>query len=207
MNGRQFIRWVKQQRYPGMGADVHAYFEKRTQDGKWEPLWGWRPDPDYWWERIAEQKTEAGAHIVIEPLEGESEYNSIVRYYKAIPMDEVMARYGTHPLLERDFLGPKTAGEKIDYSDKFGSRDYAFFAAVASVRGRGADPRGIPDDLSPAVRGEYERWEGDAHSHTWFLCSEMLADPTLNHFRQVDVFVRKYIDDPENTRVVMFFDN
>ena len=46
-------------------------------------------------------------------------------------------------------------------------RNYAFFAALAGVRGDGPDPAGLPEDVSELAQEESEAWDGDGHSHSW----------------------------------------
>jgi hypothetical protein len=68
-------------------------------------------------------------------------------------------------------------------------RNYALFAILAGVRnGRGvvdgadtgnryvpiADPRGLPEDLTPEVRAEANDWRGDAHGHSWHSLAHLL---------------------------------
>jgi hypothetical protein len=55
------------------------------------------------------------------------------------------------------------------------NRNYSFFAALAGVRGDGPEPLGIPDDISPLVREEYEGWGQDGHSASWSSAEEFLA--------------------------------
>jgi hypothetical protein len=43
-------------------------------------------------------------------------------------------------------------------------RDYAFFAALAGVRGIGPIPLGVPDDASSLTKMMLENWGSDAHS-------------------------------------------
>lgn len=47
------------------------------------------------------------------------------------------------------------------------NRNYRLFAALAGVRGEGPDPRGVPDDVSPLTKIQFEHWDGDGHSHSW----------------------------------------
>ena len=55
---------------------------------------------------------------------------------------------------------------------KLGQRDYTLFGALASVRGDGLEPRGLPDDLSEIVQEEADSWVHDAHSHSWMYADE-----------------------------------
>lgn len=53
-------------------------------------------------------------------------------------------------------------------------RNYDLFAEIAGVRGKGPEPRGIPDDASALARMEIEGWGGDGHSHTWLSLTEAI---------------------------------
>jgi hypothetical protein len=70
----------------------------------------------------------------------------------------------------------------------YDGRNYSLFAILANVRNgygfAGVDtgdgfvpmdmPRGLPKDVTPKVKAEAEAWEGDGHSHSWFLLKELL---------------------------------
>lgn len=56
------------------------------------------------------------------------------------------------------------------------SRNYELFARLASVRGDGRDPRGLPDDVSEMVEMFAQSWEGDGHSHSWLSASDFADD-------------------------------
>lgn len=85
---------------------------------------------------------------------------------------------------EQSEYGPSILYEKRFYN----SRNYDLFAILADVRnGRGfagidtgdgfnpiAPCRGLPDDVSPQVAAEHERWDGDGHSHSWFTVKELM---------------------------------
>lgn len=60
----------------------------------------------------------------------------------------------------------------------FDGRNYGIFGFLADVRNYShspviAEPRGMPDDVTPEVRGGGE-WT-DAHSHSWLTLAELLA--------------------------------
>ena len=73
-------------------------------------------------------------------------------------------------------------------NELYGDRNYNLFAILANVRngygfagvptGSGfvpiAEPKGLPDDVSPEVKAESDRWNGDGHSHTWLTVREIL---------------------------------
>jgi hypothetical protein len=62
--------------------------------------------------------------------------------------------------------------------DVFDGRNYGIFGFFADVRNYShspviAEPRGLPDDVSSAIRKEGD-WT-DAHSHSWLTLAELLA--------------------------------
>lgn len=59
---------------------------------------------------------------------------------------------------------------------KVANRNYELFARLASVRGDGRDPQGLPDDVSEMVEMYANAWEGDGHSHSWLSASDFADD-------------------------------
>jgi len=60
-------------------------------------------------------------------------------------------------------------------------RNYAFFAALAGVRGESDNlPKGIPDDACPRTHYEAERWGIDGHSHSWMEADEFTMLYTIH---------------------------
>lgn len=62
----------------------------------------------------------------------------------------------------------------------FDWRDYGMYGFLAGVRNYSAvpvlaQPRDLPDDLSPGVRERAEDWSADAHTHSWLSVTELLA--------------------------------
>lgn len=58
-------------------------------------------------------------------------------------------------------------------------RCYNRFAVLANVRNYGNteyidEPRGMPDDVSAEVMGDYLRWGVDGHSHSYFTLKELI---------------------------------
>lgn len=77
----------------------------------------------------------------------------------------------------KDYAVYNHKGVLGDYTRLFprvNDRDYRFFAALAGVRGVGPDPKGLPDDVSPYVKEASDGWDGDGHSHSWYLASEFV---------------------------------
>ena len=54
-------------------------------------------------------------------------------------------------------------------------RNYALFAALAGVRGEGPKPKDLPEDVSEYVQYWADRWDGDAHSHSWCTAQEFMT--------------------------------
>lgn len=72
----------------------------------------------------------------------------------------------------------KIDGEWHHYSEMEGFRNYDIFNKMAGVRGFGSpdkpisEPRGLPEDVSPATRLS-SVWDGDVHSHSWLSLKEI----------------------------------
>lgn len=123
-----------------------------------------------------------------------------------------------------------------DWWFKLSNRNYTLFGELASVRGDGLEPRGLPDDLSEIVQDEADGWVHDAHSHSWMYADEfadiyhkVMADPNdeepLDRYHQLTLkegkdyavwhFVNRMCnpmciedeDKPHDFRFVFWFDN
>lgn len=71
------------------------------------------------------------------------------------------------------------SGNMIDFGTGFykvASRNYTLFGQLASVRGGGREPRGLPNDVSEMVEMFASAWEGDGHSHSWLSASDFADD-------------------------------
>lgn len=109
-------------------------------------------------------------------------------------------------------------------------RNYDRFARLASVRGEGEKPRGLPPDISDLTRLEVAGWGGDGHSHSWlslkdaariWLETEWLRDKTFDpdsyeakypeaHYfgcEAVDAGGSERYGKIDDYRVVFWFDN
>ena len=53
-------------------------------------------------------------------------------------------------------------------------RNYEFFAALAGVRGKGPEAKGLPDDISLGSQWIVHGWGTDGHSHTWEMLDDFL---------------------------------
>lgn len=110
-------------------------------------------------------------------------------------------------------------------SSYYSNQNYRLFAFLAGVRNRDYQPlsypRGLPIDVSPEVRGNADFFEGDAHTHSWFLLSELLAVDWTSPEGTRDSEIRWFtpttflkalekmekLGDPDEVRVVFWFDN
>ncbi len=69
---------------------------------------------------------------------------------------------------------------RSEYGDQpITSRNYGLFGWLADVRNYSrvpaiSQPRGVPNDVSKEVAKEINEWDGDGHSHSWLLLSEMI---------------------------------
>lgn len=101
----------------------------------------------------------------------------------------------------------------------YSGRNYYLFNILAGVRSYGetelmiTEPKGVPDDASEAYKYMVEQWDGDAHSHSYFLLDELLkCDWSKYDEQNVDYFYHKLLElknigDPSEIRIVFFFDN
>lgn len=106
----------------------------------------------------------------------------------------------------------------------FTQRDYAFFAALAGVRGDGPEPKGMPQDASELAKYMIEKDGDDGHSHSWdsledfvrkwilSLEDEVTASAIADQLRGGDgllCYLAGVWDKEEltNYRVVYWFDN
>ncbi len=109
------------------------------------------------------------------------------------------------------------ADDKADTDEPFRRRSYALFARLAGVRNYEgvtpvSEPRGLPDDMTTETRANADDWRHDGHSHSWLTLAELQQiDPDCGEFRLEDfardVAVMATLGEPEDVRVVFWFDN
>jgi hypothetical protein len=100
----------------------------------------------------------------------------------------------------------------------YSGRNYYLFSILANVRSGGSipisNPRGVPKDASYAYRMELKKYEGDAHSKSYFTLTELL-NVNWNNYDKGDLFefldsiesMKKIDANTDNVRCVFFFDN
>ena len=121
---------------------------------------------------------------------------------------------------------------KKDFDESpFDWRSYAMFGFLADVRNYSnseylSEPKGLPDDISKEVKEKADYWDGDGHSHSFLTVKELIdfdygktffddMDEQRKNYKSFlgkgffeDLEILKNIDkNPENVRVVFWFDN
>jgi hypothetical protein len=68
---------------------------------------------------------------------------------------------------------------KYEINPLYGGRNYHLFAILANVRNEDdgneyiSEPRGVPDDMSPQTKDQYDKWDSDGHSHSYLSLAEL----------------------------------
>lgn len=108
-------------------------------------------------------------------------------------------------------------------------RNYLLFAILADERNEYnihpiSLPKGLPDDISPEVKNQSDKENDDAHTRSWLTLKELLEydwqqkieddNNEIFPLEALDIpFVYEFIprlskiDEPENVRMIFWFDN
>lgn len=119
--------------------------------------------------------------------------------------------------------------EEFELVELCTDRNYRAFSQLCGVRSYKSDddrkisePKGKPDDACSYSKKLAEQWEGDAHSHSYVTLKEIIdfrrkiTNSNNDHLKFIhDQLVRRAIEfwfgenyiEPENIRIVFFFDN
>ena len=110
----------------------------------------------------------------------------------------------------------------------YNERSYFLFGLLAGVRNYSVEPisqpRGIPDDVSVAIKEYYDGWGDDAHTPSWYTLYELksaqktldervlqeLIDSIELRFFQSETYGYKKLlseDEEKRIRLVFWFDN
>lgn len=126
------------------------------------------------------------------------------------------------PSTERWVSADKWVKKDVSWSvdwDKqyYGGRNYVLFSILADVRGDEVpidSPRGIPSDASIGYKYMCEKWDGDAHSHSYFTLDELLRvdwsqyeSDYVSEFLETIESMKEIDSDPSKIRCCFFFDN
>jgi len=125
-------------------------------------------------------------------------------------------------------------GLQVDFNStwpRITGRDYELFAKLASIRGEGLAPLGVPEDVSELARMHIDRWDCDGHSHSYLSLAKFtklyattesaIADSTKDRLQGKDLHSKEvycaggydftdYDDDfdaKHDARIVFWFDN
>jgi hypothetical protein len=132
--------------------------------------------------------------------------------------------------LDEWIYDPSIDEERVPYGKRYWiERNYLLFAILADVRNRYniqpiSQPKGLPEDVSPEVKKQSDDENGDAHTRSWLTLKELLEYDWQQKFEDdndeifpleamVIPFVSEFIprlskiDEPENVRMVFWFDN
>lgn len=80
---------------------------------------------------------------------------------------------------KNSYYGTDEYEKEWDVCNIYDDRNYALFAILADVRNYGdnkpiTEPKGLPKDCCQETKAEYERWDGDGHSHSWYTLKELI---------------------------------
>lgn len=81
--------------------------------------------------------------------------------------------------LNRYFDGIDESEKEYETVEICGNRNYSLFAVLADVRNYGdtasiSKPKGIPDDSCEQIKKDFEYWDCDAHSASYFTLKELM---------------------------------
>jgi len=208
-----------------MGCDVHMFVERKNSNtGRWEKI-GDVFTKGYIIDHIKE---------IVESRFGltKDESNSIVlNYYKGVKPENKFESYIYDHI--KKYTIDDTNFNWFSDSSKFPSpytdqpyigRNYNLFGALAGVRHPYMDVisglKGLPNDVSDEICRISDDWGIDGHSHNYLTVKELIDS---NYYKMTDkdlddvgvgtYFFREVINsllelgDPENIRVVFWFDN
>lgn len=76
------------------------------------------------------------------------------------------------------YFGTDLSEKKYNINTIYKRRNYSLFSILANVRNESENkpismPKGMPKDVSDAIKKESEIWNGDGHSHSYFTMKEL----------------------------------
>jgi hypothetical protein len=208
-----------------MGCDVHMFVErKNSESNQWEMV-----RDEFFYDYSLEKAEEYMEHNL--GLTKEESNRMIKKYFKggqpSNKIEEFVFNKFLVDLFSNDSEEIYKYGNKLSdpRSDQpYHGRNYGLFGVLAGVRDCSRDMitgglRGLPDDVSEEILGLSNDWDGDGHSHNYLYLNEILDS---HYYRMSDeeleengftYFFRTVVNDlleignPDNLRLVFWFDN
>ncbi len=93
------------------------------------------------------------------------------------------------------YFGEYEGEAEYEISSAYRGRNYSLFSLLADVRSEDVDvpvspPKGLPDDVSDAIKKESDVWGIDGHSHSYLTMGELYEhldkNPTIRYSGLVD---------------------
>lgn len=150
-----------------MGCDIHIVVEKRNTEGVWEAVKGANPDIA-WHREYAETNRKRGDIERAEQLEKEA-----TDVESGAKLAEYMKKYPDESASEYEYYAPQVTRNWI-----YDGRNYALFTMLAGVRASDdfpviSEPKGMPQDASPAAVEYADQYGCDGHSHSYLTLKEL----------------------------------
>jgi len=196
--------------------------ERKLEDGSFALMWPKVP------KELPKVTTSNGVFFTTEEIQTDSDDDVLWKvarnYYRSMPMGEVIETIEANDIyyLWREHTDGRVwdqAQEMIRLnqhvpehwdpfgSERFSARDYGWFSLFGLRTSSEAkiDIQGtIPDDASTLVKRIYKRMRGDAHTAGYINVSELCS--RFASYRQIK-WLKRNVEDPENTRLIFWFDN
>lgn len=153
-----------------MGCDIHAVLESKNDQGEWKLAFERSPHKLWWYEQIIDQDFD---YVLTENLivldTGGDPYEVLANKLETLSKEQIIVQYGNDPRVRWEWNTPSC----------FDDRNYGLFSILAGVRNYDgapciSDPRGLPSDVTAAVKGESDSWGIDGHSHSWVTLQELV---------------------------------
>lgn len=194
-----------------MGCDIHPFFEKLSDEGKWY-CYPFIPklDPKYWWEPFLysnSNKKEIEKAMVAFGINDEKiAADKLEEFCQNLPLERAEELYGDNEMVLRDWGMPY----------EFRSRNYEYFTLLSGVRGdspRTLQPnnKGLPEDTCIEIYREYKATESDNHTESWVMLDELFSHSELSRIPNVQ-YIKSYFEDIpdlefDRIRMVFWYDN
>jgi hypothetical protein len=209
-----------------MGCDIHMFVEKKNPNtGRWEKLDSVFID-DHVLRHIKGIVTNQFG------LTKDESDTIILNYFKGVKPKNKWESYIYNHIEKSITDDPNfpwwkdTSKFPLPYTDQpYTGRNYDLYGALAGVRNPSMELisgwiKGLPDDVSDTICRLSDDWGSDGHSHNYFTVKELLdsnyhkmSDEELDTIGVGTYFFRNVVNsllelgDPEDVRIVFWFDN